>query len=253
MQQQEKDQYSSKEKVKNFEKYCQTCSIHDHILVPTLQANLLGENLAGKRCLDMGCGYGNSTQWLADLNPSELIGVDLSSKMIELANERFSVNDKVKFICRDCTQTLEDLGQFDVVFSAYMLNHASSKSMLESFARTMCGATRSLCIALVPSPFMKDFSKLGKYGLEKLGEHDGEKLVVRVRFFDGHANEGKFLTEVVDYQYEPEVYVNAFIKAGFDRFEWVVPKIDERFDDSNGFYSEYLETNPFLFIKATKS
>lgn len=67
------------------------------------------------RILDVGCGSGMSTLALKNRFPeAEIIGVDLSAAMLENAKKLLS---DVQWIQRDCSESLEDLGQFDLVFS----------------------------------------------------------------------------------------------------------------------------------------
>ena len=67
------------------------------------------------RILDVGCGSGMSTLALKNRFPdSEIIGVDLSNTMLESARKLLP---DVQWIQRDCSESLEDLGQFDLVFS----------------------------------------------------------------------------------------------------------------------------------------
>ncbi|MBP3888649.1 MAG: methyltransferase domain-containing protein [Cellulosilyticum sp.] len=67
------------------------------------------------RILDVGCGSGMSTVALRSQFPqAKIAGVDLSEQMLEKAKE---LEIDVEWIQRDCSKTLEDLGQFDLVFS----------------------------------------------------------------------------------------------------------------------------------------
>ena len=66
------------------------------------------------RIIDIGCGSGMSTiQLRKRFREAEIIGVDLSESMLRQAKD--SVED-VKWIRRDCSKKLNDLGTFDLVF-----------------------------------------------------------------------------------------------------------------------------------------
>lgn len=68
-----------------------------------------------KRVIDIGCGSGMSTFCIKERFPdAEVMGVDLSESMLEKAKELVKA---VIWIQRDCSDSLEDLGKFDVVFS----------------------------------------------------------------------------------------------------------------------------------------
>lgn len=67
------------------------------------------------RIIDIGCGSGMSTFPLRKrFRESEIIGVDLSESMLRQAK---SLVEDVKWIRRDCSKKLNDLGTFDLVFS----------------------------------------------------------------------------------------------------------------------------------------
>ena len=76
------------------------------IIHPTSQY-LVGNNLKGKSVIDLACGSGYSTKFLADLEPDKLIGIDLSEKMVDLANKFYNNHanqnySKIKFFVGDC-------------------------------------------------------------------------------------------------------------------------------------------------------
>jgi SAM-dependent methyltransferase len=71
-----------------------------------------------RRVLEVGCGWGELAQWLARETGAEVVAVDLSPRMVELARER-GVDARVADV-----QALpfED-GSFDVAVAAWMLYH----------------------------------------------------------------------------------------------------------------------------------
>lgn len=70
---------------------------------------------APERILDIGCGPGNSTAILEDRwNESEIIGLDISKSMVEKAT---TDHPEIKFMVRDASKNLSDLGAFDLVFA----------------------------------------------------------------------------------------------------------------------------------------
>lgn len=77
------------------------------------------------RILDVGCGSGMSTLALKNKFPgAEIIGVDLSATMLENAKKLLP---DVEWIQRDCSESLDDLGQFDLVFSNAFLQWLSDQ------------------------------------------------------------------------------------------------------------------------------
>ncbi|KAK3686585.1 hypothetical protein LTR37_019690 [Vermiconidia calcicola] len=85
-------------------------------------------NVEGATVLDLACGSGfyshSFLQWVA----STVVGVDISRAMLDEARNS-SDNMRSHFIEADCsTPTVYPGGPFDIVFAAWLLNYASSKS-----------------------------------------------------------------------------------------------------------------------------
>lgn len=68
-----------------------------------------------ERIIDVGCGTGNSTLPLLQQFPnSQIIGVDQSENMLMEARKQ---SEQIQWLLRDGSQSLRDLGSFDLVFS----------------------------------------------------------------------------------------------------------------------------------------
>jgi SAM-dependent methyltransferase len=71
----------------------------------------------GDRVLDVGCGFGDTTQRLAGLvGDGEVVGVDVSEPFIELARRESAATDNVSYLVED-VQVADFAGPFDYVFS----------------------------------------------------------------------------------------------------------------------------------------
>lgn len=140
----EKDQYATQDIAENYRIFLKSREPElRYVQIPSIRA-LLGNSLRGKRVVDLACGNGGSTRILADLEPDELIGVDLSPEQIKLAQGLSSKTPnyaKINYVVKDCAQPL-GLGLFDVVFSKHLLNYANNVETLKSMARIMFDATK---------------------------------------------------------------------------------------------------------------
>jgi len=74
--------------------------------------------LSPQRVLEVGCGWGELAEWIARDTGAEVVAVDLSSRMVELARER-GVDARVA----DVQQLPFADGEFDLVVAAWMLYH----------------------------------------------------------------------------------------------------------------------------------
>lgn len=123
------------------------------------------------------------------------------------------------------------------------------KSMFES---TKPGG---VCAGLMVNPHaieLNNFEKYYKYNLEFTRINDTE---VYVRMFDGHAKnaESKFLRDLHEWFWTPKVYEELFLKAGFDRFEWVELRLDESAaPEHQEFYKDFFNPSIFTLFKATR-
>lgn len=89
-------------------------------------------NTHDRRVLDLGCGVGAATLYLAQRRPVEVVGVSLSRVQIRLA-ERFAARSRplrgsVKFVAADFTALPAYLGGFDLAFAIESFVHADPAS-----------------------------------------------------------------------------------------------------------------------------
>lgn len=95
---------------------------------------------AGKslRVLELGCGSGRYTMHLLNSKVvSSILAVDVSAAMIAYADSKFArdenLRQKVRFMRSDCSQRqVFDGGNFDLVFTAWMLECAPDRRTLEN-------------------------------------------------------------------------------------------------------------------------
>jgi len=90
-----------------------------------LRFKVLLDNLAPNdmSVLDLGCGFGDFYSFLLSLGnaPSKYLGVDISSKMIDLASKSFEHEPKVQFM--KCDFFKYDFAIFDLVVLSGALNY----------------------------------------------------------------------------------------------------------------------------------
>mgnify|MGYP002623722504 CR=1 FL=1 len=74
----------------------------------------------GDEVLDVGCGTGIIIKRLADLSKRHVIGVDVSSKMIEIAREKYRGDDAVSFLNADFLEMgFGSAYDYVVIYNAY--------------------------------------------------------------------------------------------------------------------------------------
>ena len=126
----------------------------------------LCEPVAGKRCLDLGCGEGYVARELMKRGAGETLGVDISEKMIESANrqQQESVHVGLEYRVSDLRGNTENIsGSYDLVVAVFLFNYMSIGEM----HRTMRLAYQNLAssgrlIFSVPHPSLP-FLKRDKF------------------------------------------------------------------------------------------
>ncbi len=174
--------------------------------------------LAGKRVLDLACGFGFYTRLLKQHGAAQVIGVDISPEMIRLATQQEQA-EPLGITYQVCDAlALPQLGPFDLVTAVYLLNYATSKEqmlgMFRSVYDNLVAGGRFIAYTINPE-FTLSKPNCTKYGVTVLREVPEE---------DRYACEAEFLTDppapVRWYRWSQATYEWAIQEAGFRAFAW---------------------------------
>ena len=87
------------------------------------------------RVLDVGCGIGGPAKYLHDEFAADVLGIDLASNCVAIANKRYESQSRLNFLVADAlTHSFED-NSFDLIYSRDVILHIASKDKL--FARLL--------------------------------------------------------------------------------------------------------------------
>lgn len=252
------DQYETEDKADKYDLFKESNQYPKKVFEPTF-GKILDHNLSGKRVIDLACGGGNSTKMLAKMGPSELVGVDLSAEMIRKAKKECSSNSKysnIQFHVKNCTEPI-NLGQFDVVFSAHLLDYGANKQTLFQLYQTMYDSTKEggMAAGVMVNTFfslkdLKASKKYKKYGFIMDGEESDQvgKLNTCAEFY----HKDQYLFSIHIWLWSARVHEEIARQVGFKRIEWHQPCLAEDEKNEDGFWDNLLNPSPFIFYKFYK-
>ena len=86
-------------------------------------------NVKNKKILDLGCGYGENDNYYKELGAKSVLGVDISTHMIEMANRYNKLrNIDYKVIAMEDIYQIND--RFDIVISSLAFHYIKDYSKL---------------------------------------------------------------------------------------------------------------------------
>ena len=225
---------------------------HLHIEAYTY-LNLLGE-LGKKSILDLGCGEGFYPRKFRQKGAAQVVGVDLSPQMIELAKQQEAREPLgIEYLVADVCE-LGQIGSFDLVVASYLLNHAQTKAQLLQMCQTIYanlkprGRFVGINNNVEQSP--ESYPLCEKYGLSKsLSGSLVEGVSITITFsVDGQ----KF--SLYDYYLSRDTYEWAFKTAGFKKIRWHSPLVSPEGIQEFGqeFWQDFLDYPPMIGIEAGK-
>lgn len=87
--------------------------------------NKLLPDIKGKTILDIGCGYGHNSVSFAQNGAKKVVGIDLSQKMLEVAEKEFS-HPNVEYCRMDMSELSALTLKFDLVYSSLAFHYAEN-------------------------------------------------------------------------------------------------------------------------------
>lgn len=111
--------YDNKAKERQYEILNKINRAHNYVEKPMMK-NMIND-LSNKKVLLLGCGTGDESILLEELNAKEIIGIDISKESIEIAKETYPQHT---FIIGDMHNILFDDNSFDFVYSSLAIHYS---------------------------------------------------------------------------------------------------------------------------------
>lgn len=217
--------------------------------------NLLG-NLVGKSILDLACGEGFYTRQFKLQGAAQVIGVEISEKMIELARQQeVRQPQEIEYILADVFE-LEKIGDFDLVVASYLLNYAQTREQLlkmcQSIFTNLKKGGRFVTINNNDSQPPTSYLITEKYGFIKsidspLAEGTPIKYTYKISETDQKFSFDNYYLSTATYEW-------AFRSVGFKEIHWQKPIVSPQGVEEFGqeFWQDFLDCVPIIGIECLK-
>ena len=207
--------------------------------------------LAGQRVLDLACGFGFYTRRFKQEGAATVVGVDISPEMIRLATQREQAAPLGLAYQVGDAATLPQLGPFDLVTAAYLLNNAARRDQL-------LGMCRGVYDHLVPGGRFIAYTMNPAFTLRKPNATKYGVTVTVLREEDGSACESEVVADppfrLGWYRWSRATYAWALREAGFRDVAWypsaVAPEDVARYGEA--YWQDFHDNCPVIGLMCQK-
>ena len=220
-----------------------------YVVIPTFH-KIIGD-VKGKSVLDLACGDGFFTRRLLELDPSEIMGIDISEEMIKKANQDGS---GIEYLVGDVSR-LQLNRQFDLITAVHLLNYSQTANELATICEKtydhLNGNGRFSTITINPElkPMTEfEYERIFESVAKKDSFEDGDQVRVIVK------EEGKDPFEFLTYYWTKETYEACLGNAGFRSIQWVDSVISQEGIEKYGsaYWEKYKQNHSAIGIVCEK-
>jgi toxoflavin synthase len=215
--------------------------------------NLVGE-LAGKSVVDVACGEGFFTRKLRQAGAAQVLGLDISERMIELAREQEAAEPLgIEYAVEDARAD-QPRRELDLAVAAWLLVYAHNREelaqMCRGLARLVKPGGRFVTYTTNPDVYLFHAPDYRKYGFNvRLADRAYEGAPI-----DWLIDLGDSTLEIQNYYLPIEAYQTAFEAAGFRDFAVHQPTLAPEAAKAHGapFWSEFIDHPPAILMDCVK-
>jgi len=160
-------------------------------------------DVRGLNVLDVGCGSGTLALKIAEMGANHVLGIDISSKQIRLA-QSVHIPGKLDFNCIAIEDFFNDGHKFDLIVSSLAFHYIDNYEELLSKISTLVAVNGTLLFS-TEHPFVTCYPDKNESKMDALKKY---KRIGR-RNVDWHG------AKVVKYHRTIETLINSLIKNGF--------------------------------------
>jgi len=202
--------------------------------------------LKNKRILDLGCGYGWHCQYASEQGASTVVGIDLSTKMLEQA-QHLCATKNIRYQQSAIETFNAEAASFDLIMSSLALHYIQDLDAVFEKAAHLLAPKGELYYSVEHPVFTARAQQDWIY------DHEKQPLYWPVdHYFEEGQRETQFLgAHVVKYHRTIETHIMALLKAGFEITALIEPSPTAEMIEKMGWQDE-LRRPMMLIIKAKK-
>lgn len=204
-------------------------------------------DFAGKRVLDLGCGYGWHCIYAMEQGAKSAVGVDISGKMLAVAREK-TTDPNVEYLQLPMEEISFPPQSFDIVISSLALHYVASfeeiAQKVQSFLKP-----NGMFIFSVEHPIFTAYGSQDWY-------YDAAGNILHFpvdHYFQEGLRNASFLgSEVQKYHKTLTTYVNGLLTNGFELLNLVEPQPSQQLLDTVEGMENELRRPMMLILSAGK-
>jgi ubiquinone/menaquinone biosynthesis C-methylase UbiE len=153
-----------------------------------------------QKLLEIGCGNGATSKHIAKRYHLNVVGSDVDSEQIQLAQKNLDDIPNIRFLEADATSLPFEDNDFDIVLSFQVLHHISNwLDALEEIERVLKPRGYFICVDTVYPTWSARIAELfkHKYGVTTI--HDINSFIEKNKFSTIHSSLSKW---IIFHQYE---------------------------------------------------
>lgn len=212
-------------------------------------------DLRGKRVVDLACGEGHYTRLLRKAGAAEVVGVDISERMIDLARAQEQADPLgIDYRVGDARELFPQQ-DFDLVVSAWFLVYAHDRGELSAMLRGIARWLRpgGRFVTVTTNPEVNSYRPAPDY------RKYGFRMTLADDVYEGApilwTNELDASELVIENYYLPRSAIaEAFAQNGFRDFQIHLPSLEPHPDslDDRAFWDDFLRYPVMVVLEATR-
>ena len=214
--------------------------------IPAL-LSLLPE-LYGKKVLDLGCGFGDHCRLFAEMGAEKVIGIDISSKMLDVARKE-NADSRIEYINMPIESIDKLNGSFDIAVSSLAFHYIEdfSGAVKNVFDRLSEGG---IFVFSQEHPLVTCHSR----GSRWTKDENGEKLYVNLANYgvEGERETKWFVEGVKIYHRTFSLIINTLTEVGFTVEKMIEPRPSPELLEKHPEHKDLFHKPDFLLIRARK-